>query len=243
MFAADDADFTRQHSPLMSPFHWDVAHIANMEDFWLVRRGAPGHRPRPTACARTSTSSTTRSPTRAPGAPQLPLLDPAEARVYGERVREKALAHLEAGTFDERRTLAGGFVFGMIVQHEQQHVETMLATHQLRHGAPVLHADPPPASRRARAGGHRDVPPGRGVPDGHRGRAAERSRTVRTGAFALDNEKPAHPVRVDDFWLDAAPVTNAEYARFVDAGGYDRPLAVVRGRLGAHHRPRAGTRR
>ena len=34
------------------------------------------------------------------------------------------------------------------VQHEQQHDETMLATHQLRAGAPVLHAEePPPASQ------------------------------------------------------------------------------------------------
>ena len=35
----------------------------------------------------------------------------------------------------------------MIVQHEQQHDETMLATHQLRAGAPVLHA---PRRRRRR---------------------------------------------------------------------------------------------
>jgi iron(II)-dependent oxidoreductase len=40
---------------------------------------------------------------------------------------------------------------------------------------------------------------------------------------ALDNEKPEHPVRVEAFRLDAAPVTNAEYARFVDAGGYEDP--------------------
>lgn len=129
-------------------------------------------------------------------------------------MREKALAHLEAGGFDERRTLAGGFVFGMIVQHEQQHVETMLATHQLRAGAPVLHADPPPPS----------VVPGlAGTEIFHPG--AEFLMGTSDEPFALDNEKPAHPVRVDDFWLDAAPVTNAEFARFVDAGGYaDRSL-------------------
>ena len=32
--------------------------------------------------------------------------------------------------------LDGGFVFGMVLQHEHQHDETMLATHQLRRGAP-----------------------------------------------------------------------------------------------------------
>ncbi|GAA4792837.1 ergothioneine biosynthesis protein EgtB [Actinomycetospora chlora] len=209
-FPAGDPDLTRQHSPLMSPLHWDVAHIANMEDFWLVRRGAPDTEL--VAGVREDVDHLYDAFTNPrAGRPQLPLLDPDEARVYGDRVREQALAHLEAGSFDERRTLADGFLFGMIVQHEQQHVETMLATHQLRAGAPVLRADPPPAA----------VVPGlAGTEVFHPG--AEFLMGTSDDAFALDNEKPAHPVRVGAFWLDAAPVTNAEYARFVDDGGYTR---------------------
>ncbi|MDX6321623.1 MAG: gamma-glutamyl hercynylcysteine S-oxide synthase, partial [Propionibacteriaceae bacterium] len=30
--AVDDADLTRQHSPLMSPLAWDLAHIGNQEE-------------------------------------------------------------------------------------------------------------------------------------------------------------------------------------------------------------------
>ncbi|HYZ54302.1 MAG TPA: DinB family protein, partial [Streptosporangiaceae bacterium] len=33
----DDADLIRQHSPLMSPLVWDLAHIANQEEMWLLR--------------------------------------------------------------------------------------------------------------------------------------------------------------------------------------------------------------
>lgn len=33
-------------------------------------------------------------------------------------------------------------------------------------------------------------------------------------------EKPAHRVRVDGFWIDATPVTNAEFRRFVRETGY-----------------------
>jgi formylglycine-generating enzyme len=33
-------------------------------------------------------------------------------------------------------------------------------------------------------------------------------------------EAPRHPVTVDGFWMDAAPVTNHEFQRFVDATGY-----------------------
>lgn len=33
-------------------------------------------------------------------------------------------------------------------------------------------------------------------------------------------ESPAHPVRVSGFWMAATTVTNADFARFVDATGY-----------------------
>jgi iron(II)-dependent oxidoreductase len=41
-------------------------------------------------------------------------------------------------------------------------------------------------------------------------------------AFVFDNEKWAHPVTVAPFYIAATPVTNAEYAAFVDDGGYRR---------------------
>jgi gamma-glutamyl hercynylcysteine S-oxide synthase len=44
-----------------------------------------------------------------------------------------------------------------------------------------------------------------------------------TEPWALDNERPAHTVHVEPFMIDTAPVTNAAYARFIAAGGYDEP--------------------
>jgi sulfatase modifying factor 1 len=38
--------------------------------------------------------------------------------------------------------------------------------------------------------------------------------------LSMPNERPAHRVRVDAFWLDEHPVTNAEFRRFVEATGY-----------------------
>src|SRR5262249_15176680 len=40
--------------------------------------------------------------------------------------------------------------------------------------------------------------------------------------FVFDNEKWAHPVRVEPFVLARAPVTQAEFAAFVEDGGYRR---------------------
>jgi iron(II)-dependent oxidoreductase len=99
----------------------------------------------------------------------------------------------------------------MIVQHEQQHDETMLATHQLRIGPAALHAPPPP---RPGAG---PLPAEVLVPGG------PFTMGTSTEPWALDNERPAHEVHVPPYFIDTAPVTNAQYARFVEAGGYDDP--------------------
>jgi gamma-glutamyl hercynylcysteine S-oxide synthase len=214
--AVDDAELTQQHSPLMSPLHWDVAHIANMEDFWLVRRATPGDDASPGVREDIDHLYDAFTNPRS-GRPELPLLNPVEARAYGVSVRERALEILEQAGTDGRALLDDGFVFGMIAQHEQQHVETMLATHQLRQGPQVLRADPPPASPRARElVGTEVFHPGGTFTMG----------TDATGpdVYALDNERPAHQTPpLPPFYLDAAPVTNAEFARFVDDGGYSRP--------------------
>jgi iron(II)-dependent oxidoreductase len=38
--------------------------------------------------------------------------------------------------------------------------------------------------------------------------------------WAYDNERPAHTVDVDAFWIDTTPVTNGRYAEFIADGGY-----------------------
>lgn len=38
--------------------------------------------------------------------------------------------------------------------------------------------------------------------------------------YALPNEGPPRKVKVDAFWLDEAPVTNAQFRKFVEATGY-----------------------
>lgn len=43
------------------------------------------------------------------------------------------------------------------------------------------------------------------------------------GAFVFDNEKWAHACHVPAFTMDSTLVTNAQYAEFVDDGGYQQP--------------------
>jgi len=203
--AVDDDDLVRQHSKLMSPLVWDLAHIGNQEELWLVR-DVGGREPVREDIDNLYDAFQHPRADR----PALPLLNPAEARGYVREVRNKVLDVLERSPLEGRRLESNGFAFGMVVQHEQQHDETMLATHQLRTGAPVLHAPPPPAGN-ALPADEVLVPAGRFT----MGTSIE--------AWALDNERPAHDVHVDAFFIDTAPVTNGAYLAFIAAGGYDDP--------------------
>ena len=195
--AVDEADLVTQHSPLMSPLVWDLAHVGSQEELWLVR-DVGGREPlRPEIDGLYDAFQHSRAKRV-----ELPLLTPAEARAYAAEVRAKALDALEASPLRGRRLVEQGFAFGMIVQHEQQHDETMLATHQLRSGAPVLHAPPPPGpasscDRAAPAATEVFVP------------AGPFTMGTDTEAWALDNERPAHAVHLPAFWIDTVPVTNA----------------------------------
>ncbi|MDB1090380.1 ergothioneine biosynthesis protein EgtB [Streptomyces sp. ACA25] len=203
-----DAELTSQHSPLMSPLVWDLAHIGNQEDIWLLRQagGRPAVRP-----DLDTLYDAFRHPR--PDRPSLPLLDPAQARNYLAEVRGRVLDVLSAAPLDGNPLLADAFVFGMTAQHEQQHDETMLATHQLRRGQAVLDDPAPLPAPADRAELPREVL----VPGG--------PFTMGTGTepWALDNERPAHTVGVAAFLLDTVPVTVSAYTAFIDDGGYRDP--------------------
>jgi gamma-glutamyl hercynylcysteine S-oxide synthase len=203
--AIDDGELLAQHSPLMSPLVWDLAHIGSMEELWLVRDVGGREALRPEIDGLYDAFRHSRA-----NRVSLPLLTPSEARAYVAEVREKAFDVLERHPMSGRRLERAGFAFGMIAQHEQQHDETMLATHQLRTGAPLLAAPPPPPGRPLPA---REVL----VP------AGESVQGTSTEPWALDNEQPAHSVSLPAFRIDAYPVTNAEFTAFVEAGGYRDP--------------------
>jgi gamma-glutamyl hercynylcysteine S-oxide synthase len=204
----DEPELTAQHSPIMSPLVWDLAHVGNQEELWLVRDAGGLD---PVRSDIDELYDAFKHPRRE--RPSLPLLNPTESRTYIGTVREKVLDLLDGVPLEGRRLTADGFIFGMIIQHENQHDETMLATHQLRRGEPVLAARPVPAPSLDPA----TLPAETHVPGGRftMGTSIE--------PWALDNERPAHELELTPFWIDTFPVTNGAYAAFVEAGGYDDP--------------------
>src|SRR5436309_1216133 len=140
--AVDADDLVKQHSPLMSPLVWDLAHVGNQEELWLVRDVGGLE---PVRCDIDHLYDAFKHPRR--DRPALPLLDPAQARAYNRTVRDKVLDLLDRTPLEGRPLVDNGFAFGMIAQHEQQHDETMLATHQLRAGGSAGSSRSRPTSR------------------------------------------------------------------------------------------------
>ena len=202
----EEGELLAQHSQLMSPLVWDLAHVGNYEELWLLREAAGIDAMRPELDDIYDAFEHPRA-TR----PTLPLLKPQEAGDYIGLVRRKVLDALDKIRLDPTRELLGsGFVFGMVLQHEHQHDETMLATHQLRRGNPVFPAtDTLPAPAALITSAEVLVP------------AGPFTMGTSTDAWALDNERPAHQVDLPAFWIDTVPVSNAAYRAFVEAGGYD----------------------
>ncbi|MFF7713107.1 ergothioneine biosynthesis protein EgtB [Streptomyces sp. NPDC007988] len=199
----DDDELTAQHSPLMSPLVWDLAHIGNQEEQWLLRAVAGRDAIRPEIDSVYDAFEHPRAER-----PTLPLLSPAESRTYASDIRGRVMDILEAHPLHGSALVDSAFAFGMIAQHEQQHDETMLITHQLRRGPAALDAPEPPG------GGTTGLPAEVLVPAG--------PFTMGTSAepWALDNERPAHHRHVDAFLIDTTPVTNGAFQAFVADGGY-----------------------
>ncbi|MER7366671.1 ergothioneine biosynthesis protein EgtB [Nonomuraea wenchangensis] len=201
--AAEDDLLVRQHSPLMSPLVWDLAHVGNYEELWVLRAAAGITPLRPEI---DDIYDAFKTPRR--DRPTLPFLRPAEARDYIGGVRGRVLDVLDTVDLADPDPLRrDGFVFGLVIQHEHQHDETMLATLQLA-GRPGVVRDG-------------DLPPGLSAgPEEVYVPAGEFLMGTDSLPWAYDNERPAHRVDLPAYWIDRLPVGNAAYAAFIEDGGY-----------------------
>jgi iron(II)-dependent oxidoreductase len=207
----DDAELVRQYDPLMSPLVWDLAHIGQQEELWLLRGGDPGRPGILPAAVDGLYDAFVHSRASRVG---LPLLPPADARAYCGTVRSKALDALDALPDEDGSGVDPAFVFGLVISHENQHDETMLQALGLRSGPAILGSGTPLPPGRAGVAGTSVLVPGGPFVLGV---------DAATEPHSLDNERPAHVVNVPGFRIGRVPVTNAEWCRFIDDGGYREP--------------------
>jgi iron(II)-dependent oxidoreductase len=208
-----DELLNKVYSELLSPLAWDLGHIANFEELWLVQT-VGGRAPLHGELGQYYDAI--ENPRRERG--ELPILHDAQLRSYMGEVRERTLevlAGVDAGPDAADPLLREGFVYEMLIAHELQHQETMLQLLQML-DAPYRPAeadrdrfDPAPVPE---GGGTVRVEAGT-----HEIGASERG-------FAYDNERPRHAVELPAFEIDRTPVTNAAYISYMGETGAEPPM-------------------
>jgi ergothioneine biosynthesis protein EgtB len=124
---------------------------------------------------------------------------------YRDEVRTRLRDVLDAPALQESLPL--------VLEHELMHHETLL--YMLQELPDEQRETPPRDATDAACGPTRATPRRVGIPAGRADLGA-----ARDGRFRWDNEHPRHECHVAAFEIDALPVTNAEFAEFVAAGGY-----------------------
>jgi ergothioneine biosynthesis protein EgtB len=195
----DEETFCHQAHPDFSPVGWHFGHIAYTESLWLRERSAglaplfPEHRRLFMADG-------------LPKCDRVKLPGKAAIRHYLDIIRQEVLQVLETTDLDQQERL-----WRWMLQHESQHCETIAFLLQLAkmresvtsvgaHScAPLL--QPTPSEEMIQ------------IPAGYFERGSD-------AIDALDNERPAHQVYLDTYWIDRYPVTCTQYRLFMTAGGY-----------------------
>jgi iron(II)-dependent oxidoreductase len=202
----DEADLHQSPGGGFRPVIWHLAHIGVFESYWLLQRIAGENAP-------DERYERIFDPIKTPREESKDLPSRREMEGYLTRVREGALRCLERFNFDDADPLRrGGYIFHLVLEHERQHQETLAYLQQMLDPAkkigpatPLSTADTSSAAR-----GMVEVP------------AGFFEMGSRWESFAYDNELPARNIFLPAFKIDRLLTTNEEYARFIEAGGYER---------------------
>lgn len=206
----DDDQWVGPYLPIVNPPLWEIGHVAFFYEAFLLQ------------------PLDKRPPLIENGGPlfnsfviphqerwKAPLPNRKETVAYTERVLEAVLGRLDAGANGREITPRETYLYLLSVLHEDMHCEAFTWTRQTHgYAAPPVSWDP--ASVPSLPGGG-PLPGDVEVPGGNYLLGA-----MKDQPYVFDNEKWAHPVEVAPFSIAKAPVTNAEFAQFVEDGGYQR---------------------
>ena len=205
-----DEQLNTVYSPILSPLAWDLGHIANFEELWLVQR-VGDREPMDGDLGRFYDAIENPRKTRN----ELPILRGDQLRSYMDEVRARTLDVLGAVELHDTGDplIEDGFIYEMLLAHEHQHNETMLQLLQMVDGYKPARVDGTVAGEPVSEG-----------PEMVRVEAGPHPIGAAPEGFAYDNERPAHEVQLDAFDIDRTPVTNGAFAEFIADTGAEPPL-------------------
>jgi iron(II)-dependent oxidoreductase len=199
-----DEQLMGPHLAIVNPLRWEIGHVAWFQEKWVLRHAGQQPAIREDGDLLYD-SAAIHHDTRW----SLPLPSRLETLAYMRLVGDRVLERLERPELSQEDI----YFVRLSVFHEDMHTEAFTYTRQtLGYPPPRLsHRQEQPAMGGGAWPGDVEVPGG----------------TFMLGAipdepFVFDNEKWAHPVRVKPFAIARAPVTQAEFAAFVEDGGYRR---------------------
>lgn len=210
-------DYVIQSMPDASPTKWHLAHTTWFFEAFVLRAHVPDYRPCDPQYNYLFNSYYNAIGPQFCRARRGHLSRPTVREVYAFR------RHVDARVIDliERIGPEGPpaaileiLVLGL--HHEQQHQELILT--DIKH-AMYTHPTGPALYPGASDGDSRAVP----VMEWIRFDAGLKELGNDGPEFRFDNEGPRHPEYVDAFEMGTRLVTNGEYLRFMDDGGYERP--------------------
>ncbi len=200
----DDVQLLGPRLPTVNPPLWEIGHVAWFQERWVLRRadGRPSLRPDADALYDSAAVAHDRRW-------DLPLPPREQTLRYMAGVEEQILERLAHRPYPDDSSFTQLAVF-----HEDMHAEAFTYTRQtLGYRYPRLSGGGDAGPAGADASWDGDVTVAGGVfPLG-----AEPGTP-----FVFDNEKWAHPVPLRPFMVARAPVTQAQFAAFVEDGGYRR---------------------
>jgi iron(II)-dependent oxidoreductase len=186
---------------IVNPLRWEVGHVGWFQESWALRHlwsEPPSRRDGDSLYDSSRVAHDTRW--------DLPLPTMAETLEFARGVLERILHRIATHEPDGK----AAYFYRLALFHEDMHDEAFTYTRQtLGYPEPRLATAAPPPDEAGPLPGDVEVPGGTHLLGG-----------TRDSPFVFDNEKWAHGVTVAPFRIARAPVTNAEFAEFVEAGGY-----------------------
>ncbi|MCK6549733.1 SUMF1/EgtB/PvdO family nonheme iron enzyme [Myxococcota bacterium] len=214
----DDEQLMGPRLAIVNPLLWEIGHVAWFQEKWALRH-VLGRAPLRADADALYDSIAIPHDTRW----DLPLPSLDDTLAYLVAVRDHVLAAVRAK--DAPPELA--YFVHLALMHEDMHDEAFTYTRQtLSYPRPTFTAPEAPLPEAVTTAGPIDgdafVPGGRFV----------LGADPRDPSFVFDNEKWGHEVDVAPFHIAKGAVTQAEFARFIDDGGYRRDeLWCSEGRL------------
>jgi len=186
---------------IVNPLRWEIGHVAWFQETWILRH-FHGMEPIDQRLDSLYDSANVSHDTRW----DLPLLSFEETLRYMQEVLNRGV---------ERPAVKGEDYFYLLaLYHEYMHSEAITYTRQtLGYKAPPIKVEPAPLSGPGRSSIFGDVEIAGGI---------YLIGGTEDLEFVFDNEKWAHTVQLQPFRIARAPVTNAQFVEFVEAGGYLR---------------------